>query len=209
MTEINLLENLNTFVGVGTLVLEFAVVGLILFFVYLKLNREAAIELYSPIKSLAEKMFGNLERAVLVKMFSLSLFAAIIGLVYSDYFGMIPCGLCWFGRIFTYGVMVISATAIWSDWNSRKMGGKLPEMQGIMKYIINFSVLGILVSIYHYILQMTATLTTSLPCPASGGDCAKRAIFEFGHITFPLMQLLLFVFFVLMVFVVREINKSK
>lgn len=35
-----------------------------------------------------------------------------------------------------------------------------------------------------------------IACPSSGGDCAKRFMFEFGFVTFPLLAAILFAFLV-------------
>lgn len=190
---------LNYWVSVGTLLMEVSVVVLFLYFIYLKINREAAVELIQPIINLAGKVYGSVENAILLKIFVLSLAASAMTLYYSEVLGVIPCALCWFGRIFMYGTVLISGTALFARNNL--------EQRGIFRYITVFSVFGAVTSLYHHVLQMTATLSSHLPCPASGGDCAKRIIFEFGHITFPWMALVLFVLFILMILVTKEVGK--
>jgi disulfide bond formation protein DsbB len=74
-------------------------------------------------------------------------------------------------------------------------------------YAIWLSVFGALVSLYQHYLQMGGTST--LPCPASGeGDCAKRFIFEFGYITFPLIAFTAFVFIIILMLYVRRQSKG-
>ena len=184
--------------------MEISVAILILFYIYLKVNREGAVGMINPILGLATKVYGSMEKGVLIKIFFLSLISSAMTLYYSEVLGVIPCALCWFGRVFMYGIVIISATALWSD----RKGNKAPEVNGILKYIFNFSILGAIVSIYHHILQMTATTASYLPCPASGGDCAKRIIFEYGHITFPWLAAVLFVLFIVLILCVKEIGKN-
>lgn len=49
---------------------------------------------------------------------------------------------------------------------------------------------GSLVAAYHTVLQFN--VATSLPCPAIGGSCAERFMFEYGYITIPMMSLTAF-----------------
>lgn len=191
---------LNYWVSLGTLLMEASVVILFIYFLYLKMNREWAVDLIRPILNLAEKVYGSLENAILLKIFVLSLAASVMTLYYSEVLGVIPCALCWFGRIFMYGTVLVSGTALFARNNL--------EQKGIFRYLLVFSVLGAATSLYHHFLQMAADYGAHLPCPASGGDCAKRIIFEFGHITFPWMALVLFVLFILVILVVKEIVKS-
>ena len=183
--------------------MEIATGLMILFFIYLKINRQSALNFILPLKKIPEDMFGNLEKAILVKIFFLSLASSILTLIYSEIFLQIPCALCWWQRVFMYGIVVISATALWSD----RMGNKGPEIKGILKYILNFSVLGFLFALYQHIMQIAAFYGTHLPCPVSGEDCAKMTIFEYGHITFPLMAVVLFMHFIISVLIVRDIQK--
>lgn len=192
---------LNYWVSVGTLLMEASVVFLFLYFIYLKMDKDAAMDLIRPVTNLAEKVYGSIENAILLKIFVLSLAASAMTLYYSEVLGVIPCALCWFGRIFMYGTVLISGTALFARNNL--------EQRGIFRYILVFSTLGAATSLYHHFLQMAADYGAHLPCPASGGDCAKRIIFEFGHITFPWMALVLFVLFILMILVAKKISPSR
>lgn len=100
--------------------------------------------------------------------------ATVMSLVYSEYFGVVPCGLCWLARTFMFSLAVVLPLAWWRGERS------------IAPYGIALAVVGAAVSLYHHYIQMGGT--SVLPCPASGaGDCAKRIIFEFGFVTFPLV----------------------
>ncbi len=113
----------------------------------------------------------------------------VLSLVYSEYFGIIPCGLCWLQRVFLYPQLVLFALAAFK------------KDHHIVDYSIVLSFLGGVVALYQHYLQMGGHGV--LPCPASGaGDCAKRFLFEFDYITFPLVAFSSFaLLFVIMLFV--------
>ncbi len=127
-------------------------------------------------------------------------FVAVVGLVlslvYSEYFGVVPCGLCWSERVFLYPLAFILPLA----WFRRD--------RSIALYGIVLAGVGALISLYHHYMQMTGG--HALPCPASGvGDCAKRIIFEFGYVTFPLIAFSSFAFIIaLLLFVHRDDQKA-
>lgn len=142
--------------------------------------------------------FGmSINRYALLIIFAFSLLSSVMTLVYSEYFGIVPCALCWFERIFMYGIVVLSGLALYKR-----------EEKYILPYILSFSIFGAAFSIYHHVLQMTASISSHLPCPVSGGDCAKRIIFEYGHITFPWMAFVVFAFFIVIFFVCKSREKG-
>lgn len=173
------LDSLNFLVGVGTVAMQVA--GILLVIVFF--TQEKA-----------------LERLVVRFAFLISFLALssglVMSLVYSEYFGILPCGLCWFSRVFMYSQVVLFGVALWR------------REQTIAWYALVLSVLGFVVSVYHHYLQMGGTST--IPCPATGaGDCAKRFLFEFGYITMPLTGVSLFALIsILMVFVIRAARES-
>jgi disulfide bond formation protein DsbB len=169
---------LNFWVATGTLILEIFVAFFTLWFVF---ARESLISFIKSCTGWRDVFTRDWSQMLLIKVFAISLFSSIMTLVYSEGFGVLPCGLCWFERIFMYGILVMSAVGLY-----RK------EAKQIFPYITTFAWLGGAVAIYHHFLQMTATATSHLPCPASGGDCVKRIIFEYGHITFPWMAVVVF-----------------
>ena len=192
----DLFLQLNYTIALSALLLEIILALAILWFIFAQGNFLAFILNFENIKN---TFFNNWSKLFLVLIFVLSAMSSVMTLVYSEIFGVIPCALCWFERVFMYGIVIISATALCS--------GRELEQRGIMKYILNFSILGAAVSLYHHILQMTATLGSHLPCPASGADCTKLTIFEFGHITFPWLAFLVFSTFIFIYFVNKKLNK--
>lgn len=169
---------LNFWAATGTLVLEIFLVLFTLWFVF---ARESLIGFIKSCTGWRDIFTRDWSQMFLIKVFALSLFSSVMTLVYSENFGVLPCGLCWFERVFMYGILFMSAVGLYKK-----------EAKQIFPYITTFAWLGGAVALYHHFLQMTATATSHLPCPASGGDCAKRIIFEYGHITFPWMAVVVF-----------------
>lgn len=120
----------------------------------------------------------------LVVAFFASLGSSIMTLIYSEYFGITPCGLCWLERIALYPqVLMLGMAYYYKD--------KL-----IARYGIGLSVIGLVISLYHHYIQMGGS--EFVRCPTSGGDCAKRFMFEFGFVTFPLLATILFAFLIVL-----------
>ncbi|MBP9669597.1 MAG: disulfide bond formation protein B [Candidatus Pacebacteria bacterium] len=173
-------EALNSLVGIGTLALHLLLVLM--------------LGLYVMREETTQELVGTWALPV-------AFLAAFVGsamtLVYSEYFGVIPCGLCWFQRVFLYPQIILFAIAQWKHDAT------------VVFYSIAMSVFGMIVSLYQHYLQMGGT--SALPCPASGeADCGKRIIFEFGYITFPLAAFSLFAFItILMLFYYRHTQRVR
>jgi disulfide bond formation protein DsbB len=100
--------------------------------------------------------------------------STVMALVYSEIFGFVPCGLCWLERIFLFPQVFILLGALY-------FRDKL-----VARYGLILSGLGSVIALYHHYLQMGGT--QFVKCPAAGTvDCAKRILFEFDFITFPLL----------------------
>jgi disulfide bond formation protein DsbB len=122
---------------------------------------------HTPLLTLARK-YG------LVATSGVAVASLLMSLVYSEYFGVIPCGLCWLERACIYPLALILTLA------------SMKRDHNVAPYGLVLSGVGAVISLYHHYLQMGGG--SVLPCPASGvSDCAKRIIFEFGFVTFPLI----------------------
>lgn len=170
---------LNYLISIATVLMQIVSVALI----FLYFSREKKIE-------------QLIVRYALTLSFLLSLSGVVMSLVYSEYFGIIPCGLCWLSRVFLYPQAVLFLIAAWKK-----------DMK-IALYSMALSTFGFLISIYHHYIQMGGD--SVLPCPASGvSDCAKRFIFEFGYVTFPLIGATTFAFIMILMFFVMRAEKEK
>ncbi|MFQ5614291.1 MAG: disulfide oxidoreductase [Anaerolineae bacterium] len=106
--------------------------------------------------------------------------AATLGsLYYSEIAGFVPCTLCWYQRILMYPLTLIILVGI------LKLDEYLPN------YVLPFSIIGIFVSGYHYLLQL-GVFSHSAACSA-GVSCSVRWVNFFGFVTIPFQALLAFI----------------
>jgi disulfide bond formation protein DsbB len=122
---------------------------------------------------------------------ALTVVSIIMALFYSDYLGIVPCSLCWYQRIFLFPQALLFAVALWKR-----------EAARIADYSIVLSIFGGIVALYQHYIQIVGE--SPLPCPASGGDCVKRFLFEFGYVTFPLVAFSAFALLIVIMLFVRR-----
>ncbi|MCG3209677.1 MAG: disulfide formation protein [Anaerolineae bacterium] len=111
--------------------------------------------------------------------FGVALIATLGSLYYSDVMGFIPCKLCWYQRILMYPLVIISLVGIFL------------RDEYLPNYVLPLSISGILLSSYHYMIQMGI-----LPEPVSCADivpCGSRYVNYLGFITIPFMALTAFI----------------
>lgn len=145
----------------------------------------------SGLTTKGEKMYERIaEQAFPLGFFAL-LFSTVTSLVYSDYLGVLPCGLCWFQRVFIYSQLFIIGYA-WYKKDIKVWG-----------YSTVLSFFGLIIALYHQYLQLG--YSEFIPCPAiaSTVDCAKPTFIEYGFVTFPFMSIVLFGFLLILSHVVR------
>ena len=115
--------------------------------------------------------------------------SVVLSLVYSEYFGFIPCSLCWLQRIALYPQALLALMAM-----------RTKERVFFPFYSIGLSVFGLMVAVYHYVYQMMPkepTGSSIMPCLADGSaDCATKIIDEFGFVTFPFLSAVTFAFLI-------------
>ncbi len=116
----------------------------------------------------------------------ITLFASVMTLLYSEVFGVIPCGLCWFERVMLYPQVLIVLVALYVK------DALMP------RYGITLSIVGACISLYHHFIQMGGSQFIKCPTAGAGADCAKRFFFEFGFMTFPLLSAFLFIFLIVL-----------
>lgn len=128
--------------------------------------------------------------------FFVTLSSIILTLIYSEVFGIIPCGLCWIERIALYPQLLLLAVAIWFK------DSLMP------RYGIALSTFGLIVSLYHHFIQMGGTQFIKCPAAGAGADCAKRFLFEFDFVTFPLLAAGLFMFLIVLYTYILKTSKN-
>lgn len=90
--------------------------------------------------------------------------------------GFTPCLLCWFSRILMYPLVFISYVAL------------IRKDRYFSDYVLPFSILGMLLSTYHYILQKFPGVLTAFECSATH-PCNAMEVDYFGFITIPFLAL--------------------
>ncbi|MFB6147410.1 MAG: disulfide bond formation protein B [Candidatus Nanohaloarchaea archaeon] len=102
---------------------------------------------------------------------------AMSGSLYmSNVLGWTPCRLCWFQRIAVYPMVVLLGTALALDRDD------------VADYVLPLAILGIPVSIYHYIVQRISQFHAA-GCSVLSVSCSTEYTFYFGYINVPMMAL--------------------
>ena len=172
------LESINYTLALGTLALQIA--GAAFLAVFLLRKRIADLE---DVAALMGKWGLWIALAVTSG-------ASAIALVHEHLYGLPPCPLCWWQRIFIFPQIVLFVVALYKG-DTR-----------IADYSIALSVIGLGIALYHHALQMFPA--GFLPCPAEGVSCAQIFFLEFGYITYPMMAVTLFAFLIVLMFFVRR-----
>jgi len=125
----------------------------------------------------------------------------VMTLVYSEYFGFVPCSLCWLQRIALYPQALFSIIA----YQSR-------EKVFFPLYAGSLAFFGFGVAVYQYIYQLIPKEQHAagfMPCLADGSaDCAEKIINEFGFVTFPMLSAILFLFLIVLYLNLRREAKK-
>lgn len=109
-----------------------------------------------------------------------SLIATFGSLYFSEIRHFTPCVLCWYQRILMYPLILIIAVGI------------LRKDKGLPVYVLPFSILGIIISGYHILLQNGVLPEDIAPC-VIGASCATKYTGYFGFITIPVMSFVAFI----------------
>ncbi|WP_153723341.1 MULTISPECIES: disulfide oxidoreductase [Sporosarcina] len=100
-------------------------------------------------------------------------------LFFSEQMGFIPCTLCWFQRVLMYPLTIILGIACYrSD-------------RDVYQYVLPLSIIGMMVSAYHYALQKVPSLHEFSTC-TSGVPCSGQYINWLHFITIPFLSLMAF-----------------
>lgn len=100
--------------------------------------------------------------------------ATLGSLYYSEIADFIPCRLCWYQRIFMYPLAIVLPIAAFR------------RDLGIRIYMIAFPVIGLGISIYHYLVQNVPSLSDGGSCDATA-PCSSAYVETFDFISIPFM----------------------
>lgn len=103
-----------------------------------------------------------------------AIIATLGSLYFSEVMHFIPCTLCWYQRIFMYPLSIILGIAFYR--NDR----------GIIRYVLPLSIIGMLISGYHTLLQKIPALKEFEMC-TTGVPCSRDYINWLGFITIPML----------------------
>ncbi|MBP1973783.1 disulfide oxidoreductase [Cohnella thailandensis] len=125
-----------------------------------------------------------------------SLVATGGSLFLSEVMHYVPCDLCWYQRIFMYPQVLLLGRAALKD--DRRIAG----------YVLPLSIIGGLISIYHYAEQKVPGFSGVVPC-RSGVPCNKDYLDWFGVITIPLLALIAFALIAAILITLKVTSKKE
>lgn len=132
-----------------------------------------------------------MRRNVLYLAWLVAVVATLGSLYFSEIKGFIPCELCWYQRILMYPLSIMLGIAAFFDEHS------------IKKYVLPMSILGMLVSSFHYMEQKIPGFSGIKPC-TQGVPCSGEYINWLGFITIPFLALIAFTLITVLLLVFRK-----
>ena len=132
---------------------------------------------------------------LLFAAWAISLIATLGSLYFSEILLFIPCELCWYQRILMYPLVIILGVA------AVKKDGNIPL------YALPFTILGIIVSSYHYLIQKVPFFAeNSIECGVV--PCTGQYINWLGFITIPFLAFIGFICITVLLFFIKKIAKE-
>ncbi|OZI11416.1 disulfide bond formation protein B [Bacillaceae bacterium SAS-127] len=110
-------------------------------------------------------------------VWGVALVSTLGSLYFSEIKNFSPCVLCWYQRVLMYPLVIIIGISL------------IAKESLAEKYVLSLSILGLLVSLYHYIVQ-----NFLLPVEPCGIDSNCTAIYInwFGFVTIPFLSFIAF-----------------
>ncbi|MFL2673589.1 MAG: disulfide oxidoreductase [Dehalococcoidia bacterium] len=154
--------------------------------------------LFSKLFSAKLSIISNFNKLIydnsVVFSWAIATLATFGSLFYSEVSGFIPCTFCWYERIAMYPLVLILGIGI------------IKKNHEVWIYAFPFSLIGLLVSIYHYQLQMFPD-QSSISC-STDVSCSGSWILEFGFVTMPFMALSTFLLISVLLLIPNIIKKE-
>ena len=110
--------------------------------------------------------------------FGVAAVAMCASLYYSEVAGFVPCQFCWYQRIAMYPLAVVGLVSA------------LTHDERAYRYVIPIAVIGLLLSAYHYQMQLFPAEATAC---VGGVPCSARYVDVLGFVTIPFMAGLSFI----------------
>ena len=119
----------------------------------------------------------------------------IAGNIFPEDMGFYPCQLCWWARILTYPIVLVSLLSLWF------------KDKNFSKYTLIVSIMGIGLETYHYIIQKFP-IENTFDC-SMANPCGALNVNYFGFITIPFLCLVAFIIMAtLSILHIQSINKK-
>jgi disulfide bond formation protein DsbB len=122
-----------------------------------------------------------------------AIIAMLGSLFFSEIMKFTPCTLCWYQRILMYPLVIIIGIAVFNQ-----------DLK-VYKYVLPLSVIGMIVSIYHYSIQKIPFMKEAQMC-TSGVPCSGHYINWLGFITIPLLAFIAFTIITITMVRIRKEN---
>lgn len=123
----------------------------------------------------------------------IALVAMLGSLYYSEIMHYVPCEKCWYQRILMYPLVIIAGFAAFTNTYH-------------FKYLImTFSVIGLCISVIHYMEQKIPGFAPIKPC-VGGVPCSTQYVNYFGFITIPFLAGTAFLLITVMMLLVKKSN---
>jgi disulfide bond formation protein DsbB len=132
---------------------------------------------------------------LLLAQLTISLASVFGSLFFSEVMKFPPCNLCWYQRIFIYPVALIILL------------GLFIESREIHKFVAPFTVIGLVISIYHNLIYYK-WIEVIVPCTETA-PCTAEQLNFLGFITIPLLSLMAFVTLVITNLMTFKLNSKK
>ena len=166
----NLTNILTDILAISTLI-GFTVSIFLLILFFLKKTKK--------ISTITEKLFfKNITKISLPSAWVIATISMVTSLYYSEVAGFEACTFCWYERIAMYPQVIILGIASWRDDFKVKI------------YALPLAIIGMLISIYHYQLQLfpnQSAISCSSNASGSSIPCTGSWFLEFGFISIPFM----------------------
>lgn len=128
--------------------------------------------------------------------FAQALIATAGSLFFSEIMKFPPCVLCWYQRICMYPIVAILAVGIYTKDTK------------VFKYVLPFSIIGFVISIFHNLLYYGILPESAAPC-LLGVSCTTKQLEWFGFVTIPLLSLLGFALITLLMLIYKSYSSKK
>ena len=122
---------------------------------------------------------------------AVSLISTIASLFLSDGLHWTPCILCWYQRIAMYPLFVILTV------------GVLRDSDDLEYFVLPLSIIGLIISFFHNLLQYKIIPEALAPCVA-GVSCTIPYHFYFQFLTVPLLSFFGFLAITISIFIYRK-----